>query len=252
MTSTISHVIRRTEIAALWALIVLSMLAVLAINRIERRGSPVGRPTVTAVFSPNGDGVSDEALLTFDIRHGKGYGAMIVDASDHEVRNLRRDGDAHGRVQLGWDGRDGHGNVVDEGTYRLKLRATAAGRSILVPSPIVVDVTPPRIRSMSIDTSRLTSNSVLRVTLSVEGAVRTDIERIEEAGGPIALPIVRLRREGRRGSKHWQTHMRMSVRLPEGLPWSLGSLHVVAADAAGNTVVRRIVSPVPTVGGARG
>ncbi|MDH4320579.1 MAG: flagellar hook assembly protein FlgD [Desulfobulbaceae bacterium] len=66
----------------------------------------------------------------------------IYDASGHMVRNINMSATAAGTYELGWDGKDGHGEVVPDGAYSYKVNAfNAAGQEIEVDSRTTGHVT---------------------------------------------------------------------------------------------------------------
>ena len=59
---------------------------------------------------------------------------------------MRDRDEPRGRVSYTWDGRDEAGRIVPEARYRPRVRIEEHGRTIVLPNPIRVDTTPPRIR----------------------------------------------------------------------------------------------------------
>jgi flagellar hook assembly protein FlgD len=79
-------------------------------------------------FSPNGDGLYDETLISFHL--GRDADHVNIEFYDLEGRLVRRivfkePTDYTGRPQLSrvWDGADDHGNVVPYGIYIMRVEA---------------------------------------------------------------------------------------------------------------------------------
>jgi hypothetical protein len=71
----------------------------------------------------------------------------VLDADGHSVRRLvRKRREPAGRVSYTWDGRDDAERIVAEGSYRPRFQLERNGRTIVLPNPIRVDTTGPRIR----------------------------------------------------------------------------------------------------------
>jgi hypothetical protein len=129
----------------------LSLAAVFAVHRIEARGGPVGEPSVTTPFiSPNGDGVQDTAEIALTTRERERITIDILDRDEHVARRLRDRVRVDGRYRARWDGRDDAGDLVDDGTYVVRIRRDGDGRSYEPVAPIIVDTTKPRGRIDSI------------------------------------------------------------------------------------------------------
>lgn len=124
----------------------LSLVAVFAVQRIEARGGPLSEPSASTWFSPDGDGVQDEAEVRFTTRRPE---LVTVDVLDEDGRMVRRLADrvrVDGPRELRWDGRDERGDVVPEGRYRVEIRREGDSRTYSPARPIVVDVTRPVAR----------------------------------------------------------------------------------------------------------
>lgn len=87
----------------------------------------------TPVLTPNGDGVHDEAVLSFDalkLTSPRSITATVLDVGGRIVRQLQRRGQA-GHYDIPWDGRDDSGQRVPPGIYlmHLQIDGDAARRS---------------------------------------------------------------------------------------------------------------------------
>jgi hypothetical protein len=124
----------------------------------------------------------------------------MIDRSGEPVRELvSRQAQAAGGVTLVWDGRDDDGVVVPEGPYRPRVRLHDERRTITLPNPIRVDVTPPRFERFSIRprlfspdgdgrndkvTARYRVSERARVSLFVDG-VRLVLKRGSKREGAV-------------------------------------------------------------------
>ena len=113
--------------------------------KLER--SPITAPHFTKLFSPTCSCEHQTAHLAFRLRKPDRIDAVVVDAEAKPVRTLVSD-ESHrrGSVKLEWDGRDASGDVVPDGVYRLRVRLAKERRTILMPTPIFVDATRPKVR----------------------------------------------------------------------------------------------------------
>ena len=150
---------------------------------------PITAPRIDKVFSPVCGCPSARASIRFRLREADRLTVAIVDG-DRVVRTLARSRrEARGDVAYVWDGRDERGAVVPEGSYRPRVHFAEQHRTIVMPNPIEVDVTPPQIRVVGVAPARI----------SPDGDGRSDRVRVryrmsEPAHG---LLFVRGRREVR-------------------------------------------------------
>jgi hypothetical protein len=74
---------------------------------------------------------------------------VTVDLLDRDRRSIRTlvldRAEQRGRVTYVWDGRDDLDRIVREGIYRPRVRLRRHGRTIVLPNPIRIDTTAPRI-----------------------------------------------------------------------------------------------------------
>ena len=107
--------------------------------------------TNPAHFSPNGDGYRDSTQIGFDLSEPASVSFMVIDAEGTEVRRIvsgrRLAGDAKHR--FAWDGRDDDGEVVPDGTYRMRVVRRDESRVIDSVKEITVDRVPPRVTLVS-------------------------------------------------------------------------------------------------------
>jgi hypothetical protein len=126
-----------------------------------------------------------------------------------------------------WDGRDGASRVVPEGSYRPRVHLDNARRTIVMPNPIRVDVTPPRVVSF---TAR-------PLVISPDGDGRSDRARIRyrvSERAVVELYVGSKRAVRKLGSRPRGTISWNGVVAGEPLPEGVYTLRLVARDVAGN------------------
>lgn len=133
-------------------LIVLGLLAATATafavtERLKLEKSPVTGTRVDKIFSPVCECSRNVAVISFRLRKRETVTVDMLDSKGKSVATLvRNQHEPQGRVSYTWDGRNEAGLVVPEGRYRPRLRLREHGRTIVLPNPIRVDTTAPRIR----------------------------------------------------------------------------------------------------------
>lgn len=145
--------ILRTEIVRRLpqTLIVLALLGATAAafavtERLKLEKSPITGTRVDKVFSPVCECARDIAQISFRLRGGQVVTVDMLDSKGRPIRTLVRNRrERAGRVTYIWDGRDNAGRVVAEGIYRPRVRLRRHGRTIVLPNPIRVDTTAPKI-----------------------------------------------------------------------------------------------------------
>ena len=83
------------------------------------------------IFTPNGDGINDALVISFDVLKvidARPIGASIFDLRGRLVRTLRDASGVAGHYQLTWDGRQNSGAMAQPGLYLLRLQV--AGDSL--------------------------------------------------------------------------------------------------------------------------
>jgi len=133
-------------------LIVLALLGATAAafaftERVKLERSPITGTKVDRVFSPVCECARDVAVISFVLRRRGTVTVDMLSGDGQRVRRLVRDRDEQqGRVSYTWDGRDDLERIVEEGVYRPRVELEERGRTIVLPNPIRVDTTAPRIR----------------------------------------------------------------------------------------------------------
>jgi len=133
-------------------LIVLALLGATAAafavtERLKLERSPVTGTRVDSVFSPVCECARDVAVISFVLRRRETVTVDILDPEGRSISTLvRKRREPAGRVSYTWDGRDNVGRIVAEARYRPRVQLERNGRTIVLPNPIRVDTTAPRIR----------------------------------------------------------------------------------------------------------
>ncbi|MGH3135068.1 MAG: FlgD immunoglobulin-like domain containing protein [Gaiellaceae bacterium] len=133
-------------------LIVLALLGATAAafavtERLKLERSPITGTKVDRVFSPVCECARDVAVISFVLRRRETVTVDMLDPSGESVRTLvRKRRESAGRVSYTWDGRDNADRIVTEARYSPRVQLERNGRTIVLPNPIRVDTTAPRIR----------------------------------------------------------------------------------------------------------
>jgi flagellar hook capping protein FlgD len=226
--STIAAVARFAPAALVAALLVATSAAVVVTEKLKLTRNPIVGPRVDKIFSPVCDCATDTASITFRLRKPDHVTVEMIDAHGDVVRELaRRRPQGRTAVSYVWDGRDTDGRVVEEGSYRPRVHLDQARRTIVMPNPIRVDVTPPRVLSF---TAR-------PLVISPDGDGRADRASITYVVSERA--VVELYVDGTRAIRKLGTRPRgtmswAGVAGGEPLPQGVYTLRLVARDIAGN------------------
>jgi hypothetical protein len=138
---------RLPQIAVVLVLLGATAAAFAVTERLKLERSPITGTRVDRVFSPVCECARDVAVISFVLRRPSEVTVDVLDAGGERVRTLvRRREEGAGRVAYTWDGRNDEDRVVQEGRYRPRVQIREHGRTIVLPNPIRVDTTPPRIR----------------------------------------------------------------------------------------------------------
>lgn len=143
---------RYAPAALVAALLVATAAAFVYTEKLKLTPSPILGPRVKKVFSPVCDCGSDTATISFRLRKRDRLTVEIVDRRGVGVRTLVSDRPMpRGRVTFYWNGRDDFDRVVPEGLYRPRVHLALQRRTIVMPNPIRVDVTPPVVQLVSLE-----------------------------------------------------------------------------------------------------
>lgn len=89
--------------------------------------------------------------MRLTLRRADRVSATVVNARGDPVRTLTVEERLEkGPVVYHWDGRTDGGDVVPDGRYRLQVRLHDARRTILLPTSVLVDTKPPRVRGLRV------------------------------------------------------------------------------------------------------
>lgn len=115
-------------------------------ERLKLERSPITAPRFDRLFSPVCECETGTARLRLRFRRAETVDATIVDGRGDPVRVLvRGERIAAGDHVFAWDGRDDAGGIAPDGRYRLRLRLIGERRTILVPTTVELDATPPEV-----------------------------------------------------------------------------------------------------------
>jgi flagellar hook assembly protein FlgD len=94
------------------------------------------------VFSPNGDGVDDDAAVSFHLTTPATVTATVLDAAGNPVVGLASGADlAAGATSLPWAGLDVDGVPLPDGAYRVEVIAQAGSKTVTRYAPLTLDRT---------------------------------------------------------------------------------------------------------------
>jgi flagellar hook assembly protein FlgD len=171
-------------------LLAATAVAFVVTERLKLTPSPILGTRVDKLFSPVCECGTSVATISFRLRDRDDVSLQIVDGKGEPIRELTRREPKPRRQTLVffWDGRDDLGEVVPEGVYRPRVQLARERRTIVLPNPIRVDVSPPRVRLVSLSprvfspdgdgrrdrvVARYRVDEPARVSLYVDGVRRT-------------------------------------------------------------------------------
>jgi hypothetical protein len=226
----------RTATLILVLLVMAGSAAAFAISE----GLKVQKAAITAVqiptrtFSPVCDCPTDRVTIAFHLTRSDRMTVGIVDSHGQIVRMLVGNKlFGRGKHHFTWNGLTGVGAVVPDGVYEPRIRLHRAGKTLVLPVPITVDTTPPRIVPIAVHPD----------TISPDGDGHSDVVhvryRINERAHALLFVngIQRARTKFQRQRDTIQWYGRVGGRP---LPPGRYRLSVAAVDTAGNssTLVR--------------
>ena len=229
MRRRIARAVGRFAPAALVAALLVATAAAFAYTeRLKLSPSPIKGTRVDKLFSPICECDSDTARIAFRLRKRDRVTVAIVNRDGNVVRTVVGDRRQRaGLVVAYWDGRDNLGRVVPDDSYRPRVKLALNRRTIVLPNPIRVDTSPPRVEL----------GSVKPRVFSPDGDGRADrvvvSYRVDEPA-QVSLYVDGVRRVVKRGSRQdgtvdWNGKA-------AGAPVDVGAHEVtlVARDLAGN------------------
>jgi hypothetical protein len=109
------------------------------------------------VFSPNGDGRRERVRAGLMLKKADRVTMTWVNSEGDPVRTIVNDRELPAYKRLWgvrWDGRDDNGKEVPDGRYKLRITLRNQGRTVIYPTSILKDTTPPHPRVLSIGPRR--------------------------------------------------------------------------------------------------
>jgi hypothetical protein len=139
-------VARVLSTAVVLALLTATALAFVVTERAKLEKSPIMGTDVTRIFSPSGV-TQKTAEVKFRLRTSERIEAWIQDSRGNRVRVLqaRRTFRRGSKLDLVWNGFTDSGTLVPDGSYMPVVKLLRSHRTIVLPSPIVLDTKPPVI-----------------------------------------------------------------------------------------------------------
>ena len=140
----------RPLVRVVFALVVLATIAAFFVTQQLKSEFPlvIRFATQPPHFSPNGDHYRDSSIVGFDLSEPAEVTFSITDGEGNEVRRIvderRLAGDTKHRFR--WNGRDGEGRIVQDGTYRMRVVRRDESRVVNSTKEITVDTEPPRVQ----------------------------------------------------------------------------------------------------------
>jgi hypothetical protein len=133
-------------------LVVATLAAFFAAQRIKGEPAVAKVRGLAPVFSPNGDRVEDVNRFYIELREQTKISVDVVNTAGEAVRRLVDDAAVgpQAPLRLRWNGRTDDGRRVSDGRYRVRVTLRREGRSVIVPATTLVDTRPPRPRVRSI------------------------------------------------------------------------------------------------------
>ena len=108
--------------------------------------SPILGTRVDEVFSPSCTCEKPSAEISFRLRNADRLDIALLNGDDEVVATpIRGQRYPRGRVVVRWDGLDADGAPLPEGSYRPRVHLREERRTIVLPNPIELDVTPPTV-----------------------------------------------------------------------------------------------------------
>ena len=231
------------------ALLVATAAAFAYTERLKLTPTPIKGTNVDKLFSPACECATDTSRIAFRLRRPDRVTVAILNRDGAVVRTVvsgRRQ--RAGLVVAYWDGRDDSGQIVPDGAYKPRVKLALNRRTIVLPNPIRVDTTPPRVEVAEVKPR----------VFSPDGDGRSDrvtvSYRVDEPA-QVSLYVDGVRRVVKRGSRQkgaidWSGKVSGSA-----LDTGAHDISLVARDLAGNLGARaaptRVVLRYVTLGRKR-
>ncbi|MEY2515682.1 MAG: hypothetical protein QOJ89_3040 [bacterium] len=199
-----------------------------------------GASAAPSPFSPNGDGTRDTTAISYSLSAAADVTVTVKNGAGTVVRTLASAAPrAAGAASEPWDGRNGAGVAVADGTYTVTITAAnASGTSSPATASVVVDLTAPAkpvVKSPSKATTTPKATATISGTAVAGALVRAWVDAnangLRDAGEALAGP---------------------QQLAATATSWSLGvalvtgpnRFVVTATDAAGNTAAATAVAVI--------
>ena len=196
-------------------------------ERLKLQRSPIYATKVDKLVAPDCRCARKHALVGFRLRKPDRVSVAIVNGDDEVVRELlpARPLSA-GWHAFFWNGRSDGRAIVPDGTYKPRVHLSAAHRTILLPNPILVDTTAPRIIVTHVNLHVISPDRDFKHDyLLVRYRATEDVRALMYANGRL---VVKLKRYLPTGDATWPKTFRGRLRQ--------GRYRIVlrAEDRAGN------------------
>ena len=138
-------------------------------------------------FSPNGDGVADSTSIKFSLNKAASWTIDIQDGTSTVQTFSGTTSDAV-TVSQSWDGKDGFGKPVTDGTYTVAVSATAGTEPASATTSVIVDTAAPAgVSVTSISPNSLKAGTFIGVTIKGTGFASSAAVTFKNGGGSIPL-----------------------------------------------------------------
>lgn len=219
---------RYAPAAVVAALLAATAVAFVYTEKLKLTPSPILGTQIDKVFSPVCECDTDTATISFRLRSRDRLTVDMIDGDGDSVRTLVQDSSTpRGRVTIYWNGRDDSAGIVPEGAYRPRVHLAAERRTIVLPNPIRVDVTPPRVELVALSPRVFSPDGDGRAEKVVARY------RVDERAGVLLYVDgeQRVRRRGQQKSGRIEWFGRLDA---EPMPPGVYRVSLGARDAAGN------------------
>jgi len=185
---------------------------------------------LNSLFSPNGDGVKDIALIGANFGRNANWNLSITNISEETIKYVNGAGDS---IMDEWDGKDHQGAVVVDGEYycRIEARDISTGEIIMdITESLEIDNTPPNAAitypsSGDVLTERTYIKGIADDPHFDAGDSFLHYRRTDIAGDWIYLDQIRYPRPEEGQLRTWRS---------EDLPSGNYELRLIVADMVGN------------------
>jgi FlgD Ig-like domain len=160
---------RLVVIGLVWGLLLATTVAFVATEALKLERPPVGAMRGDRALSPTCGCPKRVAELSFRLKKADTVDVEIVEEDGDQIRALATEERLRrGRAGFRWNGRDDAGELVPDGTYRLRVHLADADRTTTFSRRIRVDTEPPTVELLAVAPSTIEpgGEAELRVELS--------------------------------------------------------------------------------------